>query len=114
MPRQRNKHIAVKVTETEFIRLKERVNASGLTQTQYVIHALLYGRIIVTGTRENIDYILNRIAEMECRLQSMLNEIREGSVDATADGTQVLKREYTSMLRALLEIVREADIQVKK
>ena len=114
MPRQRNKHIAVKVTETEFIRLKERVNASGLTQTQYVIHALLYGRVVVTGTRENIDYILNRIAEMECRLQSMLDEIQEGNEKVTADEIRVLKEEFESLLKALLEIVSEADIQIKK
>lgn len=114
MPRRRNKHVAIKVTEQEFIRLKERVNASGLTQTQYVLHALLYGRVVVVGSHENIDYIVQRVEEMESKLQSMLEEIQTEITDETFEKIKKAKEEYTCMLRALIEIVHEADLQVKK
>ena len=113
MPRQRNKHVAIKVTEQEFIRLKERVSISGLTQTQYALHALLYGRVVVTGTRENIDYIIRRIEEMEIKLHEMFEEIQTGHGQRNLEEVKKMREEYTCVLQALLDIVKEANIQVK-
>ena len=114
MPRQRNRHIGIKVTEQEYIRLKERIGVSGLTQTQYAIDALLYGRVVVTGTKENIDYIIRRIEELETKLQTMFHEIQTETVQIADRDVQVLKDKYVGMLQVLLEIVNQANIQIKK
>ena len=114
MPRQRNRHIAIKVTEQEYIRIKERINVSGLTQTQYTLHALLYGRVVVVGSRENIDYMIRRVEEMEFKLQNLYEKVQtEVTDELVAEITQV-KDEYSCVLATLLELVHEADIQVKK
>lgn len=114
MPRKRNKNVSIKVTEQEYIRLKERIGASGLTQTQYAIHALLYGRLVVTGTRENIDYILRRIEEMEVKLQMLLDGIQTEIMEMPSKEMKEMKVEFGCILQTLLEIVREADMQIKK
>jgi len=114
MPRQRNKNIALKVTEQEYIRLKERIGASGLTQTQYCLHALLYGRVVVVGSRENIDYIIQRIEKMELKLQSLYEKLQMEIRDESFTEIIQVKEEYGCVLDTLLEIVHEADLQVKK
>ena len=114
MPRQRNKNIALKITEHEYIRLKERINVSGLSQTQYCLQALLYGRVVVTGSRENIDYILQRIEELESKLELLIKECQQESTKENEEGLLKIKAEYVDVLKVLLEIIKEADIQVKK
>lgn len=114
MPRQRNKNIALKVTEQEYIRLKERIGASGLTQTQYCLHALLYGRVVVVGSRENIDYMIRRVEEMELKLQNLYEKVQTEVTDELLVEIIQVKGEYSCVLETLLEIVHEADMQVKK
>lgn len=110
--RTRNRNISFRVTEHEKVLLEERINASGLSKENYYIQSAVYGRVVVVGSRKNIDYIVERIDEMQLELRVLLEQAQTGLLDNVSDEIARVKDEYCSMLEALLLIVREANIQV--
>lgn len=112
--RQRNHTISFRVSEAEAQELEARIEVSGLAKNQYYIHSCLYGRIVVVGSRENVDRLIDCVHDMELMLKILLEEAEKGNVEATSREIQRVKEEYCAMLKALLELTFEANIQVQK
>lgn len=112
--RQRNRTISFRVSETEAQELEARIEVSGLAKNQYYLHSCLYGRIVVVGSRQNVDRLVECVQDMELMLKILLEEAENGNVKETSREIQRVKEEYCAMLKALLELTFEANIQVQK
>ncbi len=112
--RQRNHTISFRVSQTEAKELEARIEASGLTKNQYYIHSCLYGRIVVVGSRQNIDRLIDCVHDMELMLKVLLEEAERGNVEETTKEIQRVKEEYCEMIKAILDLTFEANIQVQK
>lgn len=112
--RKRNKVVAFRVTPQEYKTLEARIAVSGIKKNKYYIDSCLYGRIVVVGSRQNIDRLIDTINEMELMLKILADEIKQGEYIKTLDKICEVKDEYCSMLASLLELMHEADKQVNK
>lgn len=112
--RKRNKVVAFRVTPQEYRNIEARIAVSGLKKNKYYIDSCLYGRIVVVGSRQNVDRLIDSINEMKLMLKILGEEIKEGEYVNTLDKIDKVKDEYCSLLNSLLELINEADKQVIK
>lgn len=112
--RKRNKVVAFRVTPQEYKTLEARIAVSGLKKNKYYIDSCLYGRIVVVGSRQNIDRLIDTINEMELMLKVLADEIKQGEYIKTLNKVCEVKDEYCSMLASIIELMHEADKQVNK
>ena len=106
--RMRNKTISFRVSEAERKNLEARIESSGLTRSNYYLHSCLYGRIVVVGSREHIDRLIEALNEMELMLKVLAEDIENEQCHMKIDEIQELKEEYIAMLKAILNIASEA------
>ena len=112
--RKRNHVVSFRLSPTEFKNLEARIEVSGLKKNKYHIDSCLYGRIVVVGSRQNVDRLIVAINEMELMLKVLADEIKQGEYKNTLDKINDVKNEYYSMVSSLIELINEADKQVSK
>ena len=112
--RKRNKVVAFRVTPQEYNTLEARIAVSGLKKNKYYIDSCLYGRVVVVGSRQNIDRLIDTVNEMELMLKILADEIKQGEHIKTLEKICEVKDEYCSMLASIIELMHEADKQVNK
>lgn len=112
--RKRNKVVAFRVTPQEYKTLEARIAVSGLKKNKYYIDSCLYGRVVVVGSRQNIDRLIDTVNEMELMLKILADEIKQGEHIKTLEKICEVKDEYCSMLASIIELMHEADKQVNK
>lgn len=112
--RKRNHTVSFRLSPTEFKNLEARIEVSGLKKNKYYIDSCLYGRIVVVGSRYNVDRLIDAISEMELILKVLADEIKQGEYNNTLDKINDVKDEYYSMVSSLVELINEADKQVSK
>lgn len=110
--RYRNRTISFRVSPTEHKDLEARIEASGIKKTQYYLHSCLYGRIVVVGTRQHVDRLIEAMQEMTFMLKGLLEELENGNVDRVSQEIATVREDYLSMVKAIKEIADEADKQV--
>lgn len=111
--RKRNHTITFRVSEREAKELEARIEVSGLKKSLYYVHSCLYGRIVVVGSRQNVDRLIECVHDMELMLKILLEEAERGNTEAVSQELQRVKEEYCAFVKALLELTVEANIQVK-
>lgn len=112
--RKRNKVVAFRVTPQEYNTLEARIAVSGLKKNKYYIDSCLYGRVVVVGSRQNIDRLIDTVNEMELMLKILADEIKQGEHIKALEKICEVKDEYCSMLASIIELMHEADKQVNK
>lgn len=112
--RQRNHTISFRVSPTERKQLEARIDASGIKKTQYYLQSCLYGRIVVVGSRQHIDRLIESLHELEVVLKVLLEEMRKENYDSASGKIVDIREDYYSMVKSIVEIACEANKQVKK
>lgn len=110
--RQRNKTIAFRLSESEFKTLEARIASSGIRKTDYYIRSCLNGQIVVVGSRENINRLINELQEMELMLKVLLDEILNGNSINVGEEISKVKDDYVSMVEAIYEIAKKGNSSI--
>jgi len=112
--RQRNHTISFRVSPTERKDIEARIEVSGIKKNKYYISSCLYGRIVVVGSRENVDRLITAMNEMELMLKVLADEINGGEYINTSKKIESVRDDYCSMLKSIIELVQEANDQIKR
>ena len=110
--RKRNRTVSFRLSERELKDLNIRIEAGGIKKTKYYIDACLYGRVIVVGSRENIDLLINELYEMELLFKMLLEELTAGNTDELDEKIQQVREDYVAMVKAIYEIAREGNASI--
>lgn len=110
--RQRNRTISFRLSDSEVKTLEARIEASGIKKTDYYIHSCLYGRIVVVGSKENINRLIDELHEMELVLKLLLDEIQNGDLQSADEKIGKVKEDYIAMVKAIYVIAKESNASI--
>lgn len=101
MNRKRPKQIVIRLSEDEFIRVKNQVEKSELRQNEYLIRAILNKKITVVEGFEELKIELKRIGN---NLNQLTRMAHEGRVNCADELSQINKEleEVWQLLKSLI------------
>lgn len=114
LTKRKPSQITFAVSEYDYKAINERVAASGMTKVRYLTNCCKYSHYCVVGSKEHIDRLIRRIKVMEDNLRLILEEVQNGAPESAEEGIETVKEDYYLMVKAIVELVEQANIDIKK
>lgn len=105
----KNNTIAFRPSEWERILIEERSRLSGLTKKDFIARSCIYSNICVTGTRANIQRIVDSVEEMKYTMESISSGIAAGDFPLSEDAFNDLQLRYYAMCVTIVDILDGAS-----
>lgn len=102
MNRARPKQIVIRASETEFEKIKKKVEKSKLTQNEYLLKSALNKEIIVVEGLRDLTVELKRIGN---NLNQLTRSVNEGKINYSKELSEVNEemKEVWQLLRQLIQ-----------
>ena len=102
MNRTRPKQIVIRASETEFEKIKKKVEKSKLTQNEYLLKSALNKEIIVVEGLRDLTVELKRIGN---NLNQLTRSVNEGKINYSKELSEVNEemKEVWQLLRQLIQ-----------
>ena len=92
MPGQhRDPTISFRVTQWERAMIEERVRSSGLYKKDFIARSCIYSNIVVVGTKQRVQYLVEELREMQIVMREITEQILSGDFCLSEDGYKELK-----------------------
>ncbi len=111
--RQRDITVSFRISENEKRLLDARIEACGMKKAQYYLRSALYTPIVVVGSREHIDRLIEELNEMEVLLKLLLDEIRDGDIKRAGSEISQIREDYIAMVKAIYEVAVAGNRDIK-
>lgn len=106
--KHKNPTISFRPTEEERIEIETRIALSGMQKRQYIIRACIYSKIVVVGTKENIQRIVDVAENMQQTMHEIVGRLQEGAVPLSSQGWEELKVECIALAKMIVDILNGA------
>lgn len=107
-----NKHryptISFRISPRERQEIEAKIKASGMQKKDYFVRSCIYNRVCVVGKKETIYLLVEKVQEMQKRLETLAKQLDENKADMELKDITELRVAYEDMLRAILWLLEGA------
>lgn len=94
--------ISFRVSPRERQEIEARIKASGMQKKDYFVRSCIYNRVCVVGKKETIYLLVEKVQEMQGRLEVLAKQLNDSKTDMKRKDIEELHVAYEDMLKAIL------------
>ena len=94
--------ISFRISPKEREEIEAKIFASGMKKKDYFVRSCIYNHVCVVGKKETVYQIVEKLQEMQNRMEELAGQIKEEKPTVTAEEIRELQTSYEDMLKAIL------------
>ena len=94
--------ISFRISPREREEIEAKIFASGMKKKDYFVRSCIYNRVCVVGKKETVYQIVEKLQEMQNRMEELEGQIKNEKPDVTTEEIKELQTSYEDMLKAIL------------
>ena len=94
--------ISFRISPREREEIEAKIFASGMKKKDYFVHSCIYNRVCVVGKKETVYQIVEKLQEMQSRMEELAEQIKGEKPEVTTEEIRELQTTYEDMLKAIL------------
>ena len=94
--------ISFRISPREREEIEAKIFASGMKKKDYFVRSCIYNRVCVVGKKETVYQIVEKLQEMQRRMEELAEQIKGEKPEVTTEEIRELQTTYEDMLKAIL------------
>ena len=94
--------ISFRISPREREEIEAKIFASGMKKKDYFVRSCIYNRVCVVGKKETVYQIVEKLQEMQSRMEELAEQIKGEKPEVTTEEIRELQTTYEDMLKAIL------------
>lgn len=94
--------ISFRISPREREEIEAKIFASGMKKKDYFVRSCIYNRVCVVGKKETVYQIVEKLQEMQSRMEELAGQIKGERPEVTTEEIRELQTAYEDMLKAIL------------
>lgn len=100
--------ISFRISAREREEIEAKIFVSGMQKKDYFVRSCIYNRVCVVGKEETVYQIVEKLQEMQNRMEELAGQIKSEKPEVTAEEIRELQEAYEDMLKAILWMLNGA------
>lgn len=100
--------ISFRISPREREEIEAKIFASGMKKKDYFVRSCIYNRVCVVGKKETVYQIVEKLQEMQNRMEELAGQIKGEKPEVSTEGISELQTSYEDMLKAILWMLNGA------
>ena len=97
--------ISFRISPREREEIEAKIFASGMKKKDYFVRSCIYTRVCVVGKKETVYQIVEKLQEMQSRMEELAEQIKGEKPEVTTEEIRELQTTYEDMLKAILWVL---------
>ena len=97
--------ISFRISPREREEIEAKIFASGMKKKDYFVRSCIYNRVCVVGKKETVYQIVEKLQEMQNRMEELSEQIKGEKPEVTTEEIRELQTTYEDMLKAILWVL---------
>ncbi len=97
--------ISFRISPREREEIEAKIFASGMKKKDYFVRSCIYNRVCVVGKKETVYQIVEKLQEMQSRMEELAGQIKGEKPEVTTKEIRELQTTYEDMLKAILWVL---------
>lgn len=97
--------ISFRISPREREEIEAKIYASGMKKKDYFVRSCIYNRVCVVGKKETVYQIVEKLQEMQSRMEELAEQIKGEKPEVTTEEIRELQTTYEDMLKAILWVL---------
>ena len=97
--------ISFRISPREREEIEAKIFASGMKKKDYFVRSCIYNRVCVVGKKETVYQIVEKLQEMQRRVEELAEQIKGEKPEVTTEEIRELQTTYEDMLKAILWVL---------
>lgn len=97
--------ISFRISPREREEIEAKIFASGMKKKDYFVRSCIYNRVCVVGKKETVYQIVEKLQEMQRRMEELAEQIKGEKPEVTTEEIRELQTTYEDMLKAILWVL---------
>ena len=97
--------ISFRISPREREEIEAKIFASGMKKKDYFVRSCIYNRVCVVGKKETVYQIVEKLQEMQSRMEELSEQIKGEKPEVTTEEIRELQTTYEDMLKAILWVL---------
>ena len=94
-----------RISPREREEIEAKIFASGMKKKDYFVRSCIYNRVCVVGKKETVYQIVEKLQEMQSRMEELAEQIKGEKPEVTTEEIRELQTTYEDMLKAILWVL---------
>ena len=94
--------ISFRISPREREEIEAKIFVSGMKKKDYFVRSCIYNRVCVVGKKETVYQIVEKLQEMQSRMEELAGQIKGERPEVTTEEIRELQTAYEDMLKAIL------------
>ena len=94
--------ISFRISPREREEIEAKIFVSGMKKKDYFVRSCIYNRVCVVGKKETVYQIVEKLQEMQSRMEELAEQIKGEKPEVTTEEIRELQTSYEDMLKAIL------------
>ena len=97
--------ISFRISPREREEIEAKIFASGMKKKDYFVRSCIYNRVCVVGKKETVYQIVEKLQEMQSRMEELAEQIKGEKPEVTTEEIRELQTTYEDVLKAILWVL---------
>ena len=97
--------ISFRISPREREEIEAKIFVSGMKKKDYFVRSCIYNRVCVVGKKETVYQIVEKLQEMQSRMEELAEQIKGEKPEVTIEEIRELQTTYEDMLKAILWVL---------
>ncbi len=97
--------ISFRISPREWEEIEAKIFVSGMKKKDYFVRSCIYNRVCVVGKKETVYQIVEKLQEMQSRMEELAEQIKGEKPEVTTEEIRELQTTYEDMLKAILWVL---------
>ena len=97
--------ISFRISPREREESEAKICASGMKKKVYFVRSCIYNRVCVVGKKETVYQIVEKLQEMQSRMEELAEQIKGEKPEVTTEEIREVQTTYEDMLKAILWVL---------
>ena len=97
--------ISFRISPRERKEIEAKIFVSGMKKKDYFVRSCIYNRVCVVGKKETVYQIVEKLQEMQSRMEELAEQIKGEKPEVTTEEIRELQTTYEDMLKAILWVL---------
>ncbi len=102
--------ISFRISPREREEIEAKIFVSGMKKKDYFVRSCIYNRVCVVGKKETVYQIVEKLQEMQSRMEELAEQIKGKKPEVTTEEIRELQTTYEDMLKSILWYWTEQNI----
>ncbi len=103
-----NPTIAFRPSSWQRAFIEERADASGMYKKDFITRSCIYSNIVVVGTREHVQHIVDELRETQLVIKEIAEQIQSGNFSLSDESYREFKEDYLAFVITMVDILEGA------